>query len=70
MLDGYCESIDTLIARSIEFIENPDRLTEFKVKMKSFDLQAFDESATNENIVDNRLSDKFFELLENIKPSS
>lgn len=70
MLDGYCESIDTLISRSIEFIENPDRLTEFKAKMKSFDLQAFDESATNENIVDNRLSDKFFELLENIKPSS
>jgi hypothetical protein len=38
--------------------------------MKVFDFKAFDESATNDNIVDNRLSDKFFELLENIKPSS
>jgi hypothetical protein len=70
MLEGYCESIESLIARSIEFIDNPEKVKEFKSKMKAFDLKALDESAINENMTDNRLSDKFSQLLENIKPLS
>jgi hypothetical protein len=60
---GFCHSIDNLVTRAIELIEDEKQLSAFNEAYAKFDLAEYDKSVA-ENKVDNRLASVFSKLLK------
>jgi predicted O-linked N-acetylglucosamine transferase (SPINDLY family) len=59
---GFCHSIDNLVTRAIELIEDEEALAGFKNELNTFDLEAYDKKIDS-NELDNRMSDTFKQLI-------
>jgi predicted O-linked N-acetylglucosamine transferase (SPINDLY family) len=59
---GFCHSIDNLVTRAIELIDDEKALAGFKNELNTFDLEAYDKKIDS-NELDNRMSDTFKQLI-------